>query len=121
MHGPAAAFSHGVRHPVDHVHHGEGEREHSPGVDVDGVGINGLADALGTALLLLLGLLRLSRSSPTGLGLHTGALAGDVAGRARGPPMAVGNHHALVHPSDRQGKQDHSLFSILHNGLQRDR
>lgn len=121
MHGPAAPFSHGVRYPVDHVHHGEGEREHGPGIDVDGVGINGLANALGTALLLLLGLLRLPGPSPTRLGLLAAALPGDVAARALGPPVAVGNHHALVHPGDRQGKQDHGLFSILHNGLQRDR
>lgn len=85
----AAAFSHGVRHPVDHVHHGESEREHSPGVDVDGVGIDGLADALGTALLLLLSLLRLPGPSPSWLGLLAGALPWDFAAGALGPPLAV--------------------------------
>lgn len=89
MYRPAASFSHGVRHPVDHVHHGESEREHGPGVDVDSVGINGLADALGTALLLLLGLLRLPGSSPPRLGLLAAALPGDFAARALGPPLAV--------------------------------
>lgn len=109
--------SHGVRHPVDHVHHGESEREHGPGVDVDGVGINGLADTLGTALLVLRALLRLPGSSPPGLGLLAAALPGDFTAGALGPPVAVGNHHALVHSGDRQGKQNHGLFAVLHNGL----
>lgn len=90
--GPAASTSHGVRHPVDHVHHGESEREHSPGVDVDGVGIDGLAHALGAALplLLLLGLLRLPGPSPPGLHLLTAAaLSWDLAAGALGPPVAV--------------------------------
>lgn len=103
--GPAASSSHGVRHPVDHVHHGESEREHSPGVDVDGVGIDGLAHALGAALLflLLLGLLRLPGPSPPGLRLlaaAASALSWDLTAGALGPPMAIGNHHALVHSGD---------------------
>lgn len=118
---PAPSFSHGVCHPVDHVHNSEREREHGPGIDVNGVGIDGLADALGTALLLLLGLLWLPGPSPPWLSLLTAALSRDFTAGALGPPWAIGNHHTLVHASDRQGEQNHSLFAILHNGLRGDR
>lgn len=117
LHRPAAYSSHGVRHPVDHVHHSESEREHSPGIDVDGVGIDGLADTLGTAFLFLLALLRLLGPSPPWLSLLATALPGYFAAGALSSALAAGNHHALVHASNRQREQNHSLFAILYYGL----
>lgn len=116
-HRPAAYSSHGVCHPVDHIHHSKSEREHSPGVNVDGVGIDGLADALGTAFLLLLALVRLLGSSPPWRSLLSTALPRYFAAGALSPALAAGNHHALVHASNRQGEQNHSLFAIFYNRL----
>lgn len=98
---PAASSSHGVRHPVDHIHHGESERKHGPGIDVDGICINGLADTLGTALLLLfLVLLRLPGSSPPRLRLLRSTLPGNFAAGTLGSTVAAGNDHALIHAGD---------------------
>lgn len=109
--------SHGVCHPVDHVHNCEGEREDGPGVDVDGVGIDGFADTFGTALFPFLRLLRLPGPSPPRLRLLRAALSGDFTAGALGPALAAGNDHTLVHASDRKREENHGLFSILHNRL----
>lgn len=121
LHRPVAYFSHGVRHPVDHVHHSESEGEHSPGVDVDGVGIDGLADALGTAFLLLLSLLCLLGPPPPWLSLLGTALPWYFAAGTLTSALAARDHHALVHASDRQGEQNHSLFAVFYNRLEANR
>lgn len=113
----SATPSHRVRHPVDHVHHGKSEREHRPGVDVDGVCVNGLADALGATLFVLLALLRWPRPSPTWRRLLCGALPRDFAAGALRSALAVGNDNSLIHPGNREGKQNHRLLAILYYRL----
>jgi len=113
----SASFSHGVRHPVDHIHHSKGKGEHSSGIDVDGVCINGLANTLGTALLLFLALLSRPGSSPPRLRLLRATLSRDLTAGVLRSALAVRNNHALIHTGDRQGKQNHCLFAVLYNGL----
>ena len=115
------ATSHGVGHPVDHVDHGEGEGEDGAGVDVDGVRVDGLADALAAALPVLLALLRLpGPPPPLGLGVLPGPaspIRGGVCARALAAAVAVGDQDPLVHAGDGQGEEDHGLLAVLHDGL----
>lgn len=113
-----SSLLHGIRHPVDDIHHGKGERKHGPGVDVNGVGVDGLTNALGATLLLFLLAPPHLSGSPTGLGFLWDSLPGDLAAGTLCTVMAVGNDHPLVHTGDRQGEQNHGLFAVLHNGLQ---
>lgn len=69
---------HCVCHPVDDIDHGEGEREDSASVDIDGVGVNGFTFA--AFLLFTAFLLR-----PTGLSATNLGLFARISRRVSGP------------------------------------
>lgn len=114
MHADGSGL-HGVRHPVDDVDHGEGEREDGASVDVDGVGIDGFTfTAFPVFAAPFLRSTGLSGTHLAAVLLHAGR---GVCGPL-GSVLSLWDEEPLIHASHRQREENHGLLSVLHHRLQ---